>query len=137
MEIIPYIIFGGNAEAAFNFYHEVLGGELPPMSRYGDAPGCEDWSEENKRRIMNARLVFDNHTIMASDAHPDRSYDGIRNVSLALTFDDVDEAQRVYDALSRGGNITMPMQETFWARRFGTLVDRFGAEWMINGSPLK
>lgn len=136
MDITPYLIFGGKAEEAFTFYHKVLGGELPPMSRFGDLPDCKDWSDENKRRIMNARLILGSSTLMASDAHPDREYDGIRNVSLALTFEDLDEAQRVYDALSDGGEITMPLQETFWAKRFGMFVDKFGAEWMINGGPL-
>lgn len=135
MDITPYLIFDGTAEAAFTFYHGILGGELPPMARYGDMPGSDAMSDADKKRIMHTRLNLGTSTLMASDAGPGMGYDGIHGVSLAISFDDLDEAQRVFDALSAGGKVTMPLQETFWAKRFGMFVDKFGAEWMINGGP--
>ena len=83
---------------------------------------------------MHVRLQKGEAVLMASDNHPDHPYDGLKGCSVALSVDEVEEADRIFKELAKGGTVVMPMQETFWAKRFGMLTDRFGVPWMINGA---
>ena len=88
-------------------------------------------------RVMHARLEFADGTFLyAGDAPSGAPYRGIHGVSIALNFDSVEEAQRVFAALGEGGTVTMPLDEAFWAKKFGMVKDRFGCHWMVNGALL-
>lgn len=132
MRIDPYLTFEDQTEAAFTFYQKCLGGELN-LIRFGDAPGCEDVPAEAHGRVMNAALRIDDRMLMASDSFPGQPYEGIKGCMIALSYDDNAEAERVFEALLKGGQKTMGWEETFWAERFGMLTDRFGVNWAVNG----
>jgi PhnB protein len=132
MKLSPYLMFNGTCEAAINDYQRILGGDIVMMSRFSEAPGGEEIPAEAKNHIMHARLVVDGQTLMASDSHPMMGHSGNHGFSLALNFDDIAHGERVFNDLAEGGSVTMPMQKTFWAERFGMLVDRYGIDWMIN-----
>jgi PhnB protein len=134
MQINAYLIFNGNCEEAFTFYARCLRAELALLQRFGDTPGCEDMPTSQRDKIMHVRLQAGDQVLMASDNHPDHPYDGVKGCSIALSVDTANEADRIFDELSEGGIVVMPMQETFWAKRFGMLTDRFGVPWMINGA---
>lgn len=132
MMLSPYVFYSGTCEKAINHYQRILGGDVVMMSRYGDGPGSEELSADAKNLVMHARLVFEGQTLMASDAHPSMPNNGSHGFSLALNLADLDKAERVFNGLADGGSVTMPLQKTFWAERFGMLTDRYGIEWMIN-----
>jgi PhnB protein len=132
MNLAPYVFYSGTCEEAINHYQRILGGDIVMMSRYSDAPDAGEMPPEAKNLIMHARLVFDGQTLMASDAHPSMPNNGSHGFSLALGFTDLEQADRVFNGLAEGGSVTMPLQKTFWAERFGMLTDRYGIEWMVN-----
>lgn len=130
MKLTPYIHFAGNAEEALNFYAEVLGGKIEQLGRYGESPmpSDEDW----KQKIMHARLVFDNNIIMISDSFKGNPVSTNGNIQLSVEMDDVAKMNQVFEKMSEGGKISMPLQDTFWGARFGMLQDKFGVSWMFN-----
>ncbi len=133
MTIETYLMFKGNCQEAFEFYQTVLGGTVEAMFRYADAPGGSPVPEEWATKIMHARMVVDGNSIMASDAPPGRQ-DTPAGFNVSLSIKTVAEAERIFNSLSEGAQrITMPLGETFWAKRFGMVTDRFGTPWMING----
>ena len=134
MQINPYLVFNGNCEDAFNFYARCLRVQLASVQRFGETPGCEGMPPSHRDKIMHARLQAGDQVLMGSDNHPEHPYEGVKGCSIALSVDEPDEADRIFNELSEGGTVLMPMQETFWAKRFGMLTDRFGVPWMINGA---
>ena len=132
MKIDPYLIYDGQCEAAFQFYARVLRGEIMMMQRFADSPGCEDFPASHRNLIMHARLTIGDQVLMASDNNPAFPYEGIKGCSVSINVDSPEQAQEVFDGLADGGNVQMPLQETFWAQRFGMLTDRFGVPWMVN-----
>ena len=131
MDLNTYLMFDGTCEAAFKFYEKVLGGKIVAMMTYAEMPGSTPMSDNAKKRIMHARLQFGDKLLMASDAPPDR-FEAPKGFNVMLGVKDPAEAERLFDALAAGGTIKMPIQGTFWAERFGMLVDQFGVPWMIN-----
>jgi len=131
MQLNPYLTFNGCCEAAFKFYEKVLGGKIEAMMTYGSSPMAEQTSPEWRNKVMHARLNIGDKMLMASDAPPDR-YEAMKGIMVTLGIDDPGQAERVFHALSENGTIQMPIQETFWALRFGMLVDQFGTPWMVN-----
>jgi PhnB protein len=131
MQLNPYLTFNGQCEAAFEFYAKVLGGKIEAMMTYGSSPMAEQTPPGWRNKIMHARLTVGDEMLMASDAPPDR-YEAMKGIMVTLGIDDPSEAERVFHVLSENGTVEMPIQETFWARRFGMLVDQFGTPWMIN-----
>lgn len=131
MQLNPYLTFNGRCEAAFKFYEKVLGGKIEAMMTYGRSPMAEQTSPEWRNKVMHARLSFGDKMLMASDAPPDR-YEAMKGIMVTLGIDDPGEAERIFRSLSENGTIQMPIQETFWALRFGMLVDQFGTPWMVN-----
>lgn len=125
----PYLNFNGNCEEAINFYKDVLGGELLFMQRYGESP-MAGMADDNK--VMHCTLKIGDTHIMASDNPQDQPASTGSNISLAIGMNDPAGAEKMFEKLSDGGNVTMPMQETFWAERFGMLTDKFGINWMFN-----
>ena len=131
MQLNPYLHFAGQCESAMQFYAKVLGGEIVAMMRYAGSPAEQHVPAELRDKIMHARLIVGDKVLMASDVPPDR-YDAMKGFAVTLGIDEPAEAERVFHALADGGTVRMPIQQTFWATRFGMLVDRFGTPWMIN-----
>ncbi len=131
--INPYLNFNGTAEAAFRFYQSVLGGELF-IQKMKDIPGGEQVPEAEKDFVMHASLPVGNNVLMASDCLDSRGHKLIEgnNSYISLTPDSREEADRIFNALSEGGDVEMPMGEMFWDDYFGSLKDKFGTRWMIN-----
>ncbi|MES2702284.1 MAG: VOC family protein [Bacteroidota bacterium] len=134
-----YLNFNGNCEEAFKFYQTVFGGEFPYVGRYSDMPpaegGGKTFSEEEANRIMHISLPIGNGTmIMGSDTGGEwaASYTQGNNFSISLTADSRDEADKLFTALAQGGQVTMPLNSTFWGDYFGMLVDKFGVAWMMS-----
>lgn len=132
MKINPYLIFNGDCKAAFTFYARSLKGTLDVMMTFGDSPAREHVPAEYQQLVIHTRLSVGDQAIMGSDSTPDRPYNGISGCSISLNVDSIAEAERVFAALAEQGTVHMPLEETFWAARFGMLQDRFGASWMVN-----
>lgn len=131
MRINPYMAFDGNCREAFNFYQKALGGEIVMMFTHGESPMAESTTPELRDKIMHARLVVGDTELMGSDAMPN-GYKNGNHISVSINVDTPDEAEKTFAALSDKATITMPLQETFWAKRFGMLTDQFGIAWMLN-----
>jgi PhnB protein len=129
MTVNPYLFFNGNCEEAFRFYADRLGGSIVSMQTYGEGPDCSEMPIAPEK-IMHAQLRLGDQILMASDS-PDEPKP-ISGYSLAITVDEPEEAERVFEKLAAGGRVQMPMEETFWAQRFGIVLDRFGVSWMVN-----
>ena len=129
-----YLFFDGECEAAFKFYEQCLGGKIGDMMTYGDAPMSEEIPSEQRDRIMHANLTVGGMVLMGSDTPPD-GFQKPQGFSVNLQFDDLVEAERIFQKLAENGTVKMPFQETFWSTRFGMLVDRFGTPWMIDVQP--
>jgi PhnB protein len=132
--INAYLIFNGNCRQAMEFYAKSLNAELEMMT-YGQGPGggpgCEI-PQENQDKIMHARLSKGPAVLMASDTTPDRPSAQGNNLWVSINFENAQEIDKVFAALSENANITLPLQQTFWARRFAMLTDKFGINWMLN-----
>lgn len=130
MQLNAHVNFNGTCEEAFKFYEEHLGGKIEVLMRYegtpamGMAPG--DW----KNKIIHGRIAIGSTTLMGADA-PQGRYDAPKGTTLSLSVTSDADADRIFAALSEKGTVSMPIQETFFANRFGQLVDRFGVPWMI------
>lgn len=131
MQVNPYLFFDGQCEEAFKFYHQVLGGDLCAMMPFAGSPAEADVPPEWATKIMHTQLTLDNWAIMGSDCPPG-SYEMPKGFSVSLQIPDPDKAETIFQALSEGGNIQMPLEKTFWAQRFGMAIDKFGTPWMIN-----
>jgi PhnB protein len=131
MRINPYLFFNGQCEAAFKYYAKCLGAKIEAMMTHEGTPAAGQVPSEWVKKIMHARLSLGDTLLMASDAPPGR-YQKPQGFSVSLLVDTPQEAERVFNALADNGTVTMPIGETFWALRFGMLVDQFGIAWMIN-----
>jgi PhnB protein len=131
MQLNPYLVFNGNCEAAFRFYEKVLGGKIEAMLPHEGTPAAEHVPPEWRNKIMHARLSVGDKVLMGSDAPPDH-YEAMKGFSVTLGIDRPAEAERIFHALAEKGTVRLPIQQTFWAARFGMLVDQFGTPWMIN-----
>ncbi|MGY2185554.1 hypothetical protein D3C87_1532160 [compost metagenome] len=132
MKISPYLIFNGDCRAAFTFYQQCLQGNLEAMMTFGETPAAEHVPKEHHDLIIHTCLKVGDQMLMASDTTPDRPTPDMSGCSISLNVDSIAEADRVFNALSDGGKVEMPLEATFWAARFGMLVDRFGVSWMVN-----
>jgi PhnB protein len=131
MQLNPYLSFDGRCEEAFKFYANLLGGEILAMFPFEGTPAAEHVSPEWQKKIMHATLDLGGAMLMGADAGA-AQYNKPQGFSVSLGVDDAAEAERIFAALAEGGKIGMPIQETFWAERFGMVTDRFGIPWMIN-----
>jgi PhnB protein len=129
--IKPYISFKGNCEEAIDFYKDKLGAELLFMQRYGESPMAGKGPDD---KIMHCSIKIGDSVIMACDNVSEESNPTTvgNNITLALGAKDAPESERLFEKMSDGATIVMPIQETFWAERFGMLTDKFGINWMIN-----
>jgi PhnB protein len=131
MQMNPYLYFDGNCEAACKFYEKVLGAKIVALLTHENTPAAANAPAEWRHKILHARMTIGEQVLMASDAPPE-NYQKQGGFSLNLGFTDPAEAERIYRVLAEGGTETMPIAETFWAVRFGMLVDQFGIPWMVN-----
>lgn len=137
-QITAYLTFDGTCAEAMRFYERALDAKLQMMMTHAESPMADQAPPGSADRIMHARLALGSGgVLMASDTLPGMPYNGISGVSLALAYENEAEAKQRFDALADGGQITMPLQKTFWAPLFGMLVDRFGVPWMVNGGHLQ
>jgi PhnB protein len=131
-QLNTYLFFDGNCADAMRFYERTLGGTLSLMT-HAESPMAAQTPPGSADRIMHARLDFDGGILMASDWMAGQPYGGMKGFSLSLIYPTAAEARRMFDTLAQGGQVTMPMDKTFWAEAFGMLVDSFGTPWMVNG----
>lgn len=129
MRLNPYLTFNGNARAAMRFYATVFGGELH-LSTFGQY-GTKDAAFRNK--VMHAMIETDQgFTLMASDLAPGMEYSPGNTITISLSGDDADTLRGYWKRLSRGGEVTMPLEKQMWGDEFGQCVDKFGVAWMVN-----
>jgi len=131
MKLIPYLNFDGDCEAAFTFYEQCLGGKIGDKMTYRESPMAEGTPPEWHDKIMYANLVIGDQELMGSDCTPEY-FEEPKGTAVLINIEDLTKAEQVFNALAEGGNIKMPFKETFWAARFGMVVDKFGTPWMIN-----
>ena len=131
MTINPYLNFNGNCAEAFRFYADVLGGKDLRVMTFRDSPMAAQMADNEKDFVMHARFSAGNVMIMGSDA-PGGRYNKPQGYAVNVNVETPEDAERIFAALSKGGNVGMPMAETFWAKRFGMCVDQFGISWMVN-----
>ena len=131
MQLNPYLSFNGQCEAAFKFYQQCLGGNIQTIMTWGESPMADQVPSEWRDKIIHATLIVGDTALLGSDAPPDR-YEEPKGFSVTIQINDPAEADRIFQALTEDGTVTMPIQQTFWAARFGMCVDRFGIPWMVN-----
>ena len=136
-QLDAYLFFDGTCAEAMRFYERTLNGKLEMMMTHAESPAAAQSPPGSAERILHARLVIDGRVLMASDSMVGQPYEGMNGFSLSLIYPTVAEAQRIFDALARGGQVRMPMQETFWTEAFGMLAGRFGTPWMVSGGQTK
>ncbi len=129
MKLTPYIIFNGECEEALNFYAKTLSGEIKHLSRFEGSPAGE--MSADKQKILHATFEEGEVSFMASDSGEGGTQNG-GMVHLTLDVKTAEELDKVFNALSEGAKITMPLQDAFWGARFGMLTDKFGINWMFN-----
>lgn len=134
---IPYLSFNGNCTEAMRWYEQVFKAKLQALISYGESPMAADTPKESHALIMHAYLVMpDGGALMAGDCPPSMPYTGMTGIMLTLTYKTQAEATQVFNRLAEGGQITMPLAPTFWAKTFGMVTDRFGLGWGINGEEI-
>jgi PhnB protein len=134
MRVNTYLRFNGNCEEAFELYAKLGGGKVEMLQRFEDSPAQDQVPPALRKQVLHARLQLGDQVIMGSDAPPGR-YQKPDGFSVSLTIDTPAEAERVFKGLSEGGEIMMPMAETFFAKRFAMFTDRFGTPWMVLCQP--
>lgn len=133
--INPYLTFNGNCEEAFNFYKSVFGGEFPFIGRYKDMPSQDPIPESEANRIMHVSLPVGGNTVLMGSDTPESSgnkHQPGNNFSISINTDSMEETDRLFNGLSDGGKVTMPLTDTFWGAYFGMFTDKFGIQWMLN-----
>ncbi|MGH9530442.1 MAG: VOC family protein [Terriglobales bacterium] len=131
VKLNPYLNFNGQCEAAFKFYEKCLGAKIASTFPFKDSPMAKDVPAEWQSKLMHATLNMKDEVLMGADAPPGR-YSKPQGFSVSIGLKDVAQSERIFRALAEGGTVQMPIQETFWAARFGMLTDQFGIPWMIN-----
>ncbi len=128
MTLTPYIMFNGTCEEALNFYAKALNGEIKELHRFEGSP-AESMSTDGQK-VMHAIFAAGDFQLMAADGSESEAVGGM--VHLSLNFTDAQQIAKVFEAMSEGARVTMPLQDTFWGATFGMLTDKFGVNWMFN-----
>ena len=132
-----YLSFNGNCAEAMRFYEQALGAKLEVLMSGAESPMAELIPKAFAHRILHARLVLPcGGMLFGGDAPAHIPYQGIHGVSMTLNYDSIDQAEKVFAALADGGQVTMPMQASFWAKTWGMVTDQFGTPWIVNGAPI-
>jgi len=136
MKLIPFLSFPGNTHEAMAFYAKVLGGKVVSEMKFSDMPpspdmemeGCGGFTPE-PHHVAHCQMEAGDAVLMAADGPP---MEGGGTTTLNIDVDTVEDAERIFAALAEGGQVQMPLAETFWAKRWGMLLDRYGKPWMVN-----
>jgi PhnB protein len=131
MQMHPYLSFNGQCEAAFKFYEQCLGARVGAIFRYAGTPMADQVPAGWQDKVMHASLTVGEQVLMGGDVAPDR-YEAPKGFSLSLQVTSTTEAERIFHELGKDGRVAVPLEKTFWAARFGVVVDRFGIPWLIN-----
>ena len=131
MQMHPYLSFRGQCEAAFTFYERCLGARMGPIFRYAGSPMADQVPADWQDKIMHGSVTVGGQELMGADVAPD-AYEEPKGFSLSLQLKSTAEAERVFHDLAQDGRVVLPLEKTFWAERFGMVVDRFGIPWLIN-----
>ena len=132
MHFIPYLTFDGSCREAMEFYARTLRADIESMFTFAGTPSEEYVPAESRDQIMHASLALKGRTILMASDSGGMPYEKAGGMSVSIVMDDTAEAERIFAELSEGGSVTMPLDKTFWAERFGMCVDRYGTPWMIN-----
>jgi PhnB protein len=130
MQLYTYLNYGGNCRQAFEFYVKHLGGRITMLTTHAEQPNAESGPADWRDKILHARIELGGTVVFGADVPPDR-FQPMRSAYLSLLVDSAKQAEDVYALLSEGGQVFMPMEETFFAERFAMLRDRFGTSWML------
>ena len=133
--LVAYIAFNGNTEDAFDFYKTALNGRITNIQRFGDAPHGEPMPEADKKKIMHIAIEAPNGVkLMGSDFidFTGQPFNAGNNFSLSLHPDSEELADKLFNSLSTGGTVMVPMSKAPWGDYFGMFTDKFGIKWMIN-----
>ena len=130
MQINTYLNFKGDCEEAFKLYEQCLGGKIGMIFRYGESPMADQVPADWAGKIMHGSMTFGDQVLMGADTAD--HYEEPKGISLSIHPKSTSEAERIFGELAKDGKIVMPLEKTFWAARFGMLVDRFGIPWMVN-----
>jgi PhnB protein len=131
MQMNPYLSFKGDCEVAFKFYEQSLGAQPGALFRYAASPMASEVPPDWSNKVMHGSVTLGGQVLMGGDVAPDH-YEEPRGFSLSLQIPSTAEAERIFHELARDGRVVMPLEKTFWATRFGMVVDRFGIPWLIN-----
>jgi PhnB protein len=134
MHIQPYLFFEGKCEDALEFYREVLGAEIVMMMRFSESPDPNHCSPGNEDKVMHSEFRVGETTLMASDGLCQNPAQ-FRGFSLSVSVTDAGQAEKVFAALGEGGEVQMPLGETFFSPKFGMVADKFGISWMVIVTP--
>jgi PhnB protein len=131
MQMSTYLNFKGQCEAAFKFYEQCLGGQIGGIFRYAGSPMADQVPADWQDKVMHGSMTVGGQVLMGGDVMPDR-FEEPKGFSLSLQIQGTAEAERIFHGLAKDGKVMMPLEKTFWAERFGVVVDRFGIPWLIN-----
>jgi PhnB protein len=135
MKANHYLNFAGNTEEAFNFYKSIFGGEFTTLMRFKDIPGNDQTPADAQNMIMHVALPMgDAGTLMGTDAPKSMGFNVIEgnNHHIALAADSKAEADKLFNGLSAGGKVEMPLADQFWGSYYGSFKDKFGTQWMVS-----
>ncbi|RSK55213.1 VOC family protein [Bacillus canaveralius] len=130
----PYLVLNGNGQEAVKFYENALDAKVLGLQTFGDMPENPDYPTpiEAKDLVLNAHLKVGNTDLMLSDTFPGQPYQLGSQVTIAITITEVEKSKEVFEKLQEGGQVIMPLQETFWSPSYGQVTDKFGVTWQIS-----
>lgn len=136
-ELITYLTFNGNCGAAFDFYKSVFGGDFAMLGRFGEMPPDpkKPMTEAEKNKVMHVSYpIGEGSVLMGSDTGGEMTahFKQGNNISISINAHSKQEADKLFNGLSSGGTVTMPIAETFWGAYFGMFTDKFSINWMVN-----
>ena len=131
MQMNPYLSFKGECEAAFELYARCLGGQVGAIFRYAGTPLADQVPVDWQDKVMHGSLLVGDQVLFGADTAPDH-YEEPKGFSLSLQLKRTADAEEIFRELAEGGRVVVPLEKTFWAARFGMVVDRFGIPWLIN-----
>jgi len=131
LQMSVYLSFKGDCEAAFTFYEQCLGAKPGGLFRYAGSPMADQAPADWGNKVMHGSVTVGDQILMGADVAPDQ-YVAPKGFTLSLQMKGMADAERIFRELSEGGTTVLPLEQTFWAARFGMLIDRFGIPWQIN-----
>jgi PhnB protein len=131
MRVEPYLSFEGRCEEALEFYKKAIGAEVTMLMRFGESPDKSMLSPGSEKKVMHSSVKIGDSVVMATDGR-NTGKANFQGISLSITANTDADAKRIFDALSDGGQLQLPLTKTFFASSFGMLSDKFGVNWMVS-----